>query len=784
MKFYSHKDKLLIKHLEEVKEYALEKIKEDNKELVKAVEIAAIFHDFGKYTSFFQKYLFSEEKEQSLEKNHGFISAIVGAFIGIKILGDEAMYPLLIYSSILHHHGDLKTIEVNLPKSIKEIDSRCGIAFLEKYKACFVQFQDMNNNKQSVLEDYKTNGFQEYIREFLEHEENITETLLKLKLMWARYQRGNSSDKLYFYHNYIYSLIISGDKLSAANLLECEEKHLSYEILNKERKKNIKAFPKTVISNIREEIFNIIQRKVEENYRESIFSITAPTGTGKTYSGFFAAIKLNEMLQEQRKIIYVLPFTSIIEQNFSTICRLYSAGVDGKNNLSTYILKHHSLSNPKYIGEKEYDSDKSEMLIENWNSGVIITTFVQLLETLIGNRNRRLKKFNSLKNSIILIDEIQAIDIHYYDLLDYILKFSVNYLGAKVIMMTATKPLVLKESIELLEGNEEYFKAFNRTSLDIDENKRSIDEFIDEFIENKKDKSYLIICNTINESLQIYNKLKKEYKINGQEDKIYYLSTNILPVHRAEIINTVSEKLENKEKVTLVSTQVVEAGVDFDFDVVIRDFAPLSSIIQSAGRCNRSGNKPIGEVFVVNIVDDNNMEYCNYVYGKALINITRNLFIDKKQWQEKEYFNLIDKYFNQVDLKINKDISGEFIKSIGALNFGGTANDEYSLSKFSLIKENLNYIDVYLRINEEAEELYEKIIRIFNIKDKENRRKELLEVRGDMRKYILSIPEKYKSRFEISKETILINLPKEGCEVYYDKATGFVRDESTSEFYF
>lgn len=785
MKFYSHKDKLLITHLKEVRDYAIGKLKfEEDESLIKAIEIGTLFHDFGKYTSFFQEYLFGEEEAESIKKNHGFLSAIIGAFIGFEILGEEGIYPILIYSSILHHHGDLKIIEVNLPKSIKKIDSGCGVAFLEKYRASFIQFQDIKNREKIILEEFKDLGFYEYVEKFLEDKENITKTLLRLKFMWVKYEKDNPNSKFYYLHNYIYSLIISGDKLSAANLLECEEKYLSFQILNKERERNIKAFKGTVISTIREEIFDTIQKEVEKSYRDNLFSITAPTGTGKTYSGFFAAVKLNEILKENRKIIYVLPFTSIIEQNFTTISNLYVNNLKGKKDISTYILKHHSLSNPKYSGNEDYDSDKSEMLIENWNSGVIITTFVQLLETLIGNKNRRLKKFNSMKNSIILIDEVQAIDIYYYELVDYILKFAVDYLGAKIIMMTATKPLILKEGTELLRGNEKYFKAFNRTRLTIHKDKKSIDEFVESFIENREEKSYLIICNTINESLYIYKKIKKEYEIEEKSELVYYLSTNILPIHRQKIIDEVSEKLEKKENVVLISTQVVEAGVDFDFNVVIRDFAPLSSIIQSAGRCNRSGNKPIGDVIVVNLVDENSREYCNYVYGKSLINITKSLFSEKEKWEEREYFNLIYKYFNEVDSKISKDISEEFIKSIESLNFGGRANDKYSLNKFSLIKENLNYIDVYFRINEEAEILYKRIVNIFSMEDKDKKRKELLEVRGDMRKYILSVPEKYKSRFDINKGTILINLPEEGCQVYYDKNTGFIRDESTSEFYF
>ncbi len=168
---------------------------------------------------------------------------------------------------------------------------------------------------------------------------------------------------------------------------------------------------------------------------------------------------MKELLGDNRRIIYSLPFTSIIEQNYDVLFDIFRGIEDFEQNYSSYIIKHHNLSTVEYENEyRDYTKTEAELLIENWSSGVVVTTFVQLLETLVGARNRMLKKFNAIKGSIIILDEIQAIDIKYFDLVDYILRKACEYLDIRIIIMTATKPLILTDAVELLEDNEKYFK--------------------------------------------------------------------------------------------------------------------------------------------------------------------------------------------------------------------------------------------------------------------------------------------------------------------------------------
>ena len=205
-----------------------------------------------------------------------------------------------------------------------------------------------------------------------------------------------------------------------------------------------------------------------------------------------------------------------------------------------------------------------------------------------------------ITKSIVILDEIQAIPIEYYELVNFAIKKMVELFNCKVILMTATKPLIFSNSTELLDNSEYYFSKMHRTTLIPKLEKISIQRFCDIFKENQDcNKSYLIVCNTIAQSLKVYNILSE----NGTRSEYKYLSTNLLPLHRRELLTEIEDSL-HKEKIVLISTQVVEAGVDLDFDEVIRDIGPLDSIIQCSGRCNRRWDRENGKVFVVTMVNE------------------------------------------------------------------------------------------------------------------------------------------------------------------------------------
>lgn len=768
MIYLSHPNKTLINHLKEVRDIGINRLP---KELGSAYEIASLSHDFGKYTTYFQNYL--KNQKRSEYSNHGFISAVFGAYLGLSVYGEEDYLPLIIYNVILHHHGNLESPSVNLPrksKNVKRTDYEFNL--LKKIDIMRIQVEDMRENRNVIEKDMNELGLKDYFINFIDNDNLVYDILSQLK----KIERNLSKErdyKLYFTHQAIYSALISSDKLSASGIKYDNPLFESYDNLNKAKNQIIKN--NNEVDDIRNEIFENVQDCLKKKYKESnIFFITAPTGTGKTYTGFYAALKLKELLGLSGKIIYALPFTSIIEQNFDSLVNIYEQLDDYRRNRSRYIVKHHNLAKTDYETEyRDYSKTQSELLIENWESGVIITTFVQIFETLIGNRNRMLKKYLNFYNSVILLDEIQSVDIKYYKLIEFALEKLCELTNSKIIMMTATKPMILANGVELLSNNEKYFKLFNRTRIIPKLESRTVDEFTDEFINNLEEKSYLIVCNTINQSLKIYERLK------NLDREVYYLSTNILPIQRKERIELIKEKLKCGEKIILVSTQVVEAGVDLDFDEVIRDIGPLDSIIQCAGRCNRHSIKGVGNVLIYRLVNEQGYNYANNIYGSTTIDVTMELLKGKNQIDEENYYTLIEEYFQLIMKYKSQKESEDFINAIKDLDF---SKGDKSINKFSLIKDNPIYYDVLFVYDDIVENALEEFKNISKLKNFEEKRERYLEIGQVLKNYTLSLPEKY-CRVFIEQDGMLI-LPRIALEDYYDENTGFIRSREDETLIF
>ncbi len=770
MIFYSHPDKLLVDHLLEVCDKGINKV---SNELKRPFKIAALCHDFGKYTTFFQNYLNNNRRSEL--SNHGFISAIFAAFVSIKEFGEDSYLSLIVYNIVLHHHGNLESFSTNLPTRFKRIAmTDFPINLLNKIDIGEKQIGNIKENKNYLINDFKLIGLSDELDKFLDNDKVILEVLQKLKKLESKLSFTLNKDNLYFYHQEIYSALISSDKICASRIVYESPLYSSYQEIVEIKKKRFQDDSKQ-INKIREGIFLNVINNLEKNYNKAnIFSITAPTGTGKTYTGFFAATRLRELLGLTGKIIYSLPFTSIIDQNYKAIVDILNSIEPYKTNKGRYIIKHHNLSKTDYKTEyHDYSGVQSELLIENWESGIVVTTFVQLFETIIGTRNRMLKKFNSLNDSVILIDELQSIDIKYYNLIEYALEKLCEYTNCRIIIMTATKPMILESSLELLPNNEDYFRHFNRTKLIPKLDRINISDFIDSFNDDLQDKSYLVVCNTINQSIEIYNELKK------LDRDIYYLSTNILPFKRKERIEEIGIRLKNNEKIILISTQVIEAGVDLDFDEVIRDLAPLDSIIQCAGRCNRNSSKNQGKVRVINLVNEVGDSYGKYIYGNTLLNITRELLSEKDYFMEEDYFELINKYYSSVKKEKSEKESEEFIRSINNLNF---SENEWSLNKFSLIKNNPDYIDVLFLYDDVAVKYYEEYKEALKLKSFEEKSEKYLEIGQVLKNYTLSIPIKYCRSFV--PEFGMLVLPIEGIEQFYDDDTGFIRKDADTYMIF
>ena len=789
--FLSHPKKELMVHLKEVYLNMLRQnnlindiIPKDKLDIL--VKVVAYGHDFGKYNPKFQKYIkcISEGllyDGDTVEKEHQLISAIFTLFIADNMLNDCKL-SLIAASCVFSHHG-----------KVKEFSSVTTEYSNKNYIDKISHFIDLIRVvKLEVVEEYVAVGFdKDLIGSFFEF--NISELMKKYQVFIKRVLGKSKSTDLYIIHQLVYSALIESDKLSASDTVLPLCNHISYDEYVA-AKNNILKPDNGWRTNINKDVIDNLMK----NKHKNIFTITAPTGSGKTVTGAEAAILLRELCSLDR-IYYVLPFTSIINQSYSFLKKIFG-DVD-----STYIMKYHSLSNEKYFidstskklvgnsdkdfycfSEQEYNFNQIDLIMSGLHSGFTITTFNQLIESIISNKNAMLRKLNNFNNSVILIDEIQTLPLCYLNVIEKMLQDIVQHLNIKIIVMTATKPFVFKETaFELLESYEDYFKIQNRTKLSFVDKLKPIDVtrlVIDILrLESKNKTSMMIICNTIKSSLNIYNELVNAGVFSN--DDRYYLSTNIIPKERQRIIREVKEKLKCNKKVMLVCTQLVEAGVDLDFEVVYRDIAPLPSIIQSAGRCNREGlQNDVGDVKIFALKKDgSDFDLCSHLVYDANSDIEPTVKCLSEYSNdfsgvvfEKDYLCLIKSFYNKMAYYYDShQKSVDILENIYNLK----TDSDGALSKFSLISEK-GYLDVFIPIDELGIEILKKYREGFSIKDISRRREHFFEIKADIQNYIISLPPKVV----ISKLSFMDNLNglivvKEECVEYvYDFVTGFIRN--------
>jgi CRISPR-associated endonuclease/helicase Cas3 len=359
-----------------------------------------------------------------------------------------------------------------------------------------------------------------------------------------------------------------------------------------------------------------LRKQVSENCRfaadrrKGIFTLTVPTGGGKTLASLRFAIH-HAKKHKLDRIIYVIPFTSIIDQNADVVRKIFEpagSGIDPGN----VVLEHHS-----NLTDDER-SWRSKVLSENWDAPIVFTTSVQLLEALFDSGTRGARRMHQLARSVIIFDEVQTLPLSCVHMFNNAINFLVENCGCSVVLCTATQPLLngvdatkgsaaFAASDEIIPNIAELFVALKRTQIipkikpegwtDDDVATLAVKEIGEDTTASSG--SCLVIVNTRNAARSLYQKCAL-----GAKAKKFHLSTAMCPAHRRAKFEEIRERLRVGQPTLCVSTQLIEAGVDVDFGTVIRHVAGLDSIAQAAGRCNRNGSREIGNVYVINPADD------------------------------------------------------------------------------------------------------------------------------------------------------------------------------------
>jgi len=409
-----------------------------------------------------------------------------------------------------------------------------------------------------------------------------------------------------------------------------------------------------------------------ENFADKgggVATLTLPTGMGKTLSGLSAAQTIRDELGSER-VVYALPFTSIIDQVVDEIKEIYETDTIGR-----LLTAHHHLSETKILDEDDLDADEVDknddvagMLAESWRAGLTVTTFVQLFESLAGPANKQSMKIPALRDSVVILDEPQSLPLDWWKLVPRLVTILTEQYNATVIAMTATQPQLfdaaterIQEVTELVDDPDVYFEATDRVQYKLDESaqryiktqakpKAYIDAGDELLSAVDAGASTLAVCNTIDSARVLFDELTGSRRsllsvgdiyadeldsvdttadidpealatrIKNQSDaSILHLSTRLRPLDRLKLIETAKELTADEHGLITISTQLIEAGVDISFNRVYRDLAPIDSIVQAAGRCNRSFEREQGQVVIwwLDVPDEQKKTPAEAVYNRG-----------------------------------------------------------------------------------------------------------------------------------------------------------------------
>ncbi len=429
---------------------------------------------------------------------------------------------------------------------------------------------------------------------------------------------------------------------------------------------------------------------------KGLYQLTVPTGGGKTLSSLRFALNHAKKHNIDR-IIYVVPFTSIIDQNAQKAREALEEQISAGIYANDIVLEHHSNLTP------EMESTRQKLLSENWDMPVVYTTMVHFLDTLFGYGTRDVRRMHQLANAVIIFDEIQTLPIRCVQLFNIAVRFLVKSCGSTVVLCTATQPLLDKitppqralqitPEQQMMPDVRKLFQELKRVNVyDYRKNAGWADSDVAKLVKQELDRtgSVLVVVNTKKEAINLFQELQKF------QHRVFHLSTNMCPAHRMAILNEIKGLL-GKEPVICVSTQLIEAGIDIDFGSVIRYLAGLDSIGQAAGRCNRNDTRTIpGKVFIVNSKDENLDKLKDIKIGREKAERVLGEFRDNPIQFDEDIIGLksLERYYQYYFYEQNDEMS---YKVDGKSAIGREDN------LFDLLSKNHLSVKAYQRINNDS----------------------------------------------------------------------------------
>jgi CRISPR-associated endonuclease/helicase Cas3 len=665
-------------------------------------ELIGLLHDIGKA---------SQEFEQYIKSSVGLINPDEDDYVdaaGLKGKVDHSTAGAqLVYRTLAQNRNETRFIAQVLSLCIASHHSGLIDCISPEGKDTYSKRMDKGEEKTHVDEVFGKlcDEVKEHLINRLQSKEfiqNLRERFKALKTV------HDSQETLVFKYGllvrFLYSCLIDADRLDTADFEMPGETTLrnygNYEewpVLINRLNKKLATFEPAGINKIRQKISQTCYDFSDQP--KGLYQLTVPTGGGKTLASLRFGLHHADKHKMDR-IIYVLPYTSIIDQNAEEIRKILEEKDKGGKYLERVVLEHHS----NLLPDKE--TARQKVLSENWDAPVVLTTNVQVLDALFSSGTRGARRMHQLANSVVIFDEVQVLPVKCVQLFNMAVNLLVNNCGSTVVLCTATQPLFDKiepktralqitAQQQIVPNARQLFGDLKRVEV-YDKSKVGgwSNEEIKELVGQKvvKSGSVLVVVNTKTSAREIYLQCKQIENV-----ETYHLSTNMCPAHRVAVLEQVKARLDDKKPVICVSTQLIEAGVDISFGSVIRFLAGLDSIVQAAGRCNRHNEQypALGEVNIINPSAEN-------------IEALDEIRIGKEKAER-----LLDEFKNNPERFGNNILSPEaidqyyqyyFYQRAGEMNYpvsskSGVGQED---NLFNLLSVNKVSVQEYARINERA----------------------------------------------------------------------------------
>ncbi len=539
-------------------------------------EFVGQIHDIGKYTSGFQKRINGAE---NIRVEH----AICGAKEVAKA-PPKSYVPMIEYCVAGHHSG--------LPDGGTKVDGEEDSTLHGRMKR-------------------KTGDYSAY-----ENEVKLEYPKDNLRELFDVSNQREIIERYSFFTRYLFSCLTDADFIDTERFVTSNTDRGIDGDFQKAYEKVCEKLNSFKIETKLQESRSIIQEQVYKSVESNanVYTLNMPTGSGKTLCSIRAALK-TAIENKKKRIIYVIPYVSIIEQTAKVFEDIFGDVLP--------VLQHHSnydFDDDKNEDENEITSEKLKRSCENWDAKLIVTTNIQFFESLYHYKGRRLRKLHNLADSVIIFDEIHMLPIDYIQPCLRAIGYVTKYLNSTAILMSATMPNYDKFMERYMSGVK-IENAVKDTSLF-----NVFDKCRYEYIGKCELASLAEKAQEYDNALIIVNKRKTARELydicSGNK---YHLSTYMTPLHRSEIIAKIKEDIKNGINTTVISTSLIEAGVDLDFKAVFREIAGIDNVLQSGGRCNREGKMDMGDVFVFE-TDGGNYQTKKKSDIIIRANITRNLF--------------------------------------------------------------------------------------------------------------------------------------------------------------